>query len=142
VERVLVDDIPGSFFRLWVEVGLSIPVEVPDVDSILTANWEYLLIVKRIENCSFYGVSVADVRFEKVGCRFLSLVVPDFEHAVISTCEQVPTVLSDVSREDSASVHSSNLADENTFEFTKSKEFDPLVFRHDDHLLSIVWKLK
>jgi hypothetical protein len=63
----------------------NVSVEIPNVYSISFTNTNDLTIISRIENNSTQRISMADEALEEVRNSFLGFIIPNFNHAVLTS---------------------------------------------------------
>lgn len=85
----------NSDFRLVSEskVGFIISGEVPNKDTVVGTNTDDLLGVGWVEHDTVDGVVVAYESLEIVRSCFLSFVVPNFNHVVVSSGEEISRIV-------------------------------------------------
>ena len=74
-------------------VRVDISMELPNVDSIVLGSRDDHTVVKRVEHCAHYRVSMTDKSLEEVRHRLLGIIVPHFEEIILTTCKHIASVV-------------------------------------------------
>lgn len=75
------------------ELSLNVSIKVPDIDSIFFTSTDNKTVVDRAEHDVLYWISVANESLEEERKSFSSFIIPNFDHAVLSSRQQVSTVV-------------------------------------------------
>jgi hypothetical protein len=70
-------------------VLLDVAVEVPDEDAVVLTDSDDLAVVVRVEDDIIDLIGVSNEALEIAGVVLLSFVVPDLDHAVLSSGKEV-----------------------------------------------------
>lgn len=90
--------------RWYLVLSLDFSVEIPDENTISLTNTDDLIVVSWVENDGTERIGVTDEALEEEWHGLLSLIVPNFEHVVLTTSEHVARVQADIKTCDGASV--------------------------------------
>ena len=77
------------------ELGANVTIEVPEVDSILVSHTHDRAVVAWTEHDITDWIGMADECLKEVGDSLVSLIVPDLEHRILSSSEEVARVVRD-----------------------------------------------
>ena len=76
------------------------------------------------------------------GNCFLCIIIPHLDKIVFTSCKHISTVIREISRSASSSVHRCELSEVETFESSKAIYTDSLILCDHDYLTSILAELE
>ena len=98
------------------EVIFDISVELPNIDAVTLTATNDLRIVSWVEDDAVDWISMADEALEIVWNGFLSFIVPNFDHAILSCSEEIARVTGDIDAVDATSMDIGNFSEEDSLE--------------------------
>ena len=85
-------------------LSLDFSVEIPDENAVSLSDTDDLIVVSWVENYGTQRIGVADKALEEEWHGLLSLIVPNFEHVVLTTSKHIVRIQTDVKACDGSSV--------------------------------------
>lgn len=124
------------------EVLFDIAVELPHIDSVTLSNTDDLRVVSWVEHDAVDWICVSNKALEVVWNRLLSFIVPNLNHAILTSCQKIPGVVRNIHAINAASVDIGNFSKENTFVFDQAVELNFAIFGNNEQISIIISKLK
>lgn len=126
---------------LRVEICLDITMELPDENAVVLTRSNKHSIVKRVENSFDDGCDLSNESLIEKGNVRLGIIVPNFKKVVLTSCEHVSAIFTQISCCDCARVNRIQLAQVDAFEASQTVNSYSLVFGDHDNLSTIFGKL-